>query len=132
LKKFIEISNAWNVLGNEENRRNYDSSINNQAYRNKPTGMNRPRVKINPDDWIQYRPKTPQYHQPFNYKLHLKEHYEFQDRFEQKRNDRNMKNEHYQGVYKENTHNNRIFKWVVLTTFLVFFVASGYIEMIWL
>jgi hypothetical protein len=93
--------------------------------------MNRPRVKINPEDWIQYR-HNPTHKQQFNYKLHQTEHYDFYDKFEQKRTDRNIKTGHYQDLYKENNHNRKIFPWVFLTTFVIFIVASGYIELIWL
>jgi DnaJ-class molecular chaperone len=74
-KKFLEITEAYNILSNDLQRREYDASVNHKS---RPTEMfhnsRSYRENLNPNDFILYRRRSSM-GSAFNYEEHQRKHY---------------------------------------------------------
>ncbi|KAJ8328807.1 hypothetical protein QVD99_004551 [Batrachochytrium dendrobatidis] len=152
--RFLEINEAYSVLGDEARRKEYDIrhgslSTSNQhrsktgpgssAYGSNRKATSAPiNTKLRPDDWIQYRPpgsgpggKFNRFNQkPFyNYKEHQEQHY---GPAEQTRHQRSERAALYRYIYHSNMTEPKIIPYILLALFCVLFYHSGVVGMIWM
>nr|KAJ3420886.1 DnaJ- protein scj1 [Polyrhizophydium stewartii] len=145
--KFLEINEAYSVLGDDARRREYDSELGGfgapvddgmprsgpRSYRSSRATRPAYPSKLRPDDWIQFRGTRPgagkrgDPNEPnFNYQEHSRAHYGNTNP------DIERRAEHYRRMYEGNMAEPKIIRIFLLSSIIVFIWYSGYIQMIWL
>ncbi|KAI8892008.1 hypothetical protein BC833DRAFT_408136 [Globomyces pollinis-pini] len=119
--QFLEISEAYSILGNELKRKEYDSS-NIGVSGNNSTRTGDPyqrwssrsyRETLRPDDWILYRRSNKTTRPGFDFAAHRKAHYG--ETVEEDLNSmKGIRRKYYQEVYEEQGWKHKFIRWGVI------------------
>lgn len=117
---FVEISKAYSILSNPESRRDYDSTLKDKVVYNA-------RTRLDPDDYVLHRSKTAK--RPYtNYKEWDANHYPHSFSKSDQLNRELWNKQQYQERRKAPS----VFAYTGLVMIAVFFVNSGWIELLYL
>ena len=129
-QKFLEIGQAYSILGDEAKRKEYDASMSQETISRQPI-MRQQRQNMKPDDWIQYRRANFTHPNPnFHFGRHQEEHYGHfgqQEVRENRRLHRLKKAAYYKAHFDMKSQGMSLFSISVAATLFLFLVSGDYI-----